>query len=73
MHEIKCPWCGVCIVIAEINCGIFRCGIIKSTNQPIAPHAPKMECDRLFNDGLIWGCSKPFKFGGDKVEKCDYI
>ncbi len=34
---LSCPHCGIRIEIAEINCGIFRCGIYKTTGQQL-PH-----------------------------------
>jgi len=37
----------------------------------------KEECDRLTNEGLIYGCGKPFKIieenGKYKIFKCEYI
>ena len=45
----------------------------KKTGQPIDPHTPKAECDRLFREGLIHGCGKPFKFDGVNLTICDYI
>ena len=39
----------------------------------------KNECDRLFKEGLIYGCGKPFKLIINEqenkyfTEKCDYI
>ena len=39
----------------------------------------ELECDRLFNEGLIYGCGKPFRLIIDKkedkfgTEKADYI
>ena len=34
----------------EINCGIFRCGYNKLTNQQIPQHLPKSECEQLRNN-----------------------
>jgi hypothetical protein len=48
------------IYIEELNCKIFRCGIYKNNFEQIDPHLNKEECDRLYNNGLIYGCSKPF-------------
>ena len=33
----------------------------------------KVECEKWLENKLVWGCAKPFKFDGKKVEKCDYI
>jgi len=48
------------IEVIELNCKIFRCGIYKNNFEQIDPHLNKEECDRLYNNGLIYGCSKPF-------------
>lgn len=74
-HLIQCPHCKGYIHVAhnEINCQIFRHGVYKANWDPIPPHTNKMECDKLFNDGLIYGCSRPFRFDGQNVNKCDYI
>jgi hypothetical protein len=37
----------------------------------MAPHAPKAECDRAAEEGLIYGCGKPFCFDGVAVVICD--
>lgn len=76
---VKCPHCDGEVIIAkhEINCGIFRHGVLKSNNQPIHPHLPKIQCERLVKRDLIYGCGKPFKIilSDDKIhiEICDYI
>jgi len=61
MLIISCPHCNQSIEVVEINCRIFRCGIMKSDFKQINPHLPKSECDRLFAEQLIYGCGKPFK------------
>ena len=58
---VSCPHCNTTIEIIELNCRIFRCGILKSTGQQIHPHLEKEHCDRLFEKGEIYGCGKPFK------------
>lgn len=70
---INCPHCNIYLFIEELNCGIFRCGIYKSTFQPIPPHLPKNDCDELLKQNLIYGCSKPFRIIDNKVLICDYI
>lgn len=74
VYHFNCPHCNILIQVEknQINCKIFRCGIYKSNGQPIGPHTKKEECDRLFNQELIYGCSKPFKFNGKVIEKCGY-
>jgi hypothetical protein len=71
----KCPNCSTYIVVflRELNCKIFRCGVYKNNNEPINPHTSKELCDKLKNEDLIYGCSKPFIVREKHVEKCDYI
>ena len=74
---IKCPHCDQQILIEELNCKIFRHGILKKTNIQINPHASKLECDNYTSNDLIYGCGKPFKIIEINnlyiTEKCDYI
>lgn len=80
MIFVTCPHCQQLIEIVAINCAIFRCGIYKQTGQQVPPHAPKTECDRLFEQDLIWGCGKPFRVEPNSEQPqefraiiCDYI
>jgi hypothetical protein len=70
-----CPHCKVLLAVEEkeINCGVFRCGVVKQTNQQVPPHTPKPVCDALAAQNLIWGCGKPFKFDGECVAVCGYV
>lgn len=70
---VECPWCGISIEIIEKNCGIFRCGISKSTYAQIPPHEKEQICKELKEKDLIYGCGNPFKIAGNGVEKCGYI
>ena len=72
---INCPNCNICIEIIQLNCRIFRCGIYKNTFTQIPPHLPKVECDRLIDQDVIYGCGKPFRMLEDNTTpiKCDYI
>jgi len=77
-YTFNCIYCRVSIQLFanEIACGIFRCGIYKNSYQNINPHMPKIECDRLYAEGLIFGCGKPFRFVYEnpcRIEQCDYI
>ena len=75
-YEVPCPWCGTTCVIDEnqVNCGIFRCGVLKGSLTQIPPHAKKPVCDALVARNKIWGCAGPFKFKpGEGVSKCGYI
>ena len=76
---VKCPHCNdmICVYLKDFNCLIFRHGVLKSNNEQIDPHLKKEACDQLFQDGLIYGCGKPFKIivADDKYTTtiCDYI
>ena len=76
----NCPHCTTMVVVnkEDINCAIFRHGILKETGKQIDPHASKDLCDALAREGRIYGCGKPFKLVRKdslewKIEKCDYI
>lgn len=73
----NCPHCSsmVEVDITETNCKIFRHGVYKNNKSQIDPHMNKENCDKLFRDGLIYGCGKPFKINSDNTlaEICDYI
>lgn len=58
---IKCPYCSEYIYIEELNCRIFRHGVLKKTNEQINPHSSKEECEKLYINNKIYGCGKPFK------------
>ncbi len=74
-YYFNCPHCGIMCQVPqnEIRCKIFRHANFKDGMKFVPPHAPKEVCDKWVRDGLIWGCSKPFKFDGKTVEKCGYI
>jgi len=76
-----CPHCDAQIHVSEkqTNCCIFRHAAMKKNLTQINPHTPKIQCDLLVENGLIWGCGKPFKFHKAKdgneayVDVCEYI
>lgn len=74
---IECPNCQCLVEIYELNCGIFRHGYFKNTNQQINPHLPESHCKELVAKQLIYGCGMPFTiYKKDNiyvVEKCAYI
>jgi len=70
---VDCPHCFASILIAEVNCAIFRHGVFKETHEQIPPHLPKEECDALVRDDRIFGCGKPFKLVDGKAVECEYI
>lgn len=74
---VNCPHCNDPIIIEQLNCKIFRHGILKSNNVQINPHACKKECDNYIKNNLIYGCGKPFRIIENnnefKAEICEYI
>lgn len=80
MYYFGCPYedCEIMIQvhISQVNCQIFRCGMWKHNGNPINPHTSKTECDKIREDKLIYGCSRPFLFKHGPpayIEKCGYI
>ena len=67
---IMCPHCNIPIIIEELRCGIFRCGMYKDTFKQVDSHLPKVECDKLGD--TIYGCGKPFQIKNNEVMKCAY-
>ena len=76
---VYCPHCNLPVLIQEkdINCAIFRHGIIIKNCKQMDPHTPKEICDFLAKEGYIYGCGKPFRLKLNDhyyyTEKCDYI
>jgi hypothetical protein len=75
----NCPHCNQEIIVFknELNCRIFRHAVYKKTFEQINPHMPRAECDRLKENGDIFGCGKPFQIVISGTELfatiCDYI
>ena len=74
-YYFQCPHCReFCEVRKEdIRCTIFRHAVFKKDMRFVPPHAPKEVCEGWLRDGVVYGCAKPFKFDGKKVDICDYI
>ena len=78
-YVFNCPQCDlkVQVLSSEMACCIFRHAYFKQNFQQINPHMPKAECDRLQEQGLIYGCGKPFQIFKDPegfyAKECDYI
>jgi hypothetical protein len=74
---VICPHCLCEIIIAEVNCQIFRHAVYKITGDQMSPHASKEECDKASMNHEIYGCGKPFRI--DIIDNkwvatsCDYI
>lgn len=47
--DFNCPHCflRVGLLASEFNCQIFRCGFYHHNAQPIDPHMPKEQCEKL--------------------------
>ena len=79
VYRFVCPHCSIDIEVqkTQLNCKIFRCGIFKNNGKQMNPHTNKLECERLLNEKLVYGCTKPFRFVSDNqenfVEPCGYI
>ena len=75
MSLFRCPHCDIIILVEELNCGIFRCGALKTNGEPIPPHLNREACEKLHEDGDIYGCGKPFQINKNTLEItiCDYI
>lgn len=58
---VKCPHCECMIELIQINCGIFRHGVYKSTMQQMNAHASETECNDAIMKDEIYGCGKPFR------------
>ena len=76
---VTCPDCQDPIYIEkrDFNCKIFRHGVYKHNNTQIPPHLNKLECDRLAQMNLIYGCGKPFRLqlvnNLPTAVRCEYI
>lgn len=74
---LRCPHCNEYIIIEQINCAIFRHGILKKNLKQIDPHSLKELCDYFVQNNLIYGCGKPFKIvlknNNYETEICEYI
>ena len=73
MLLVTCPNCKQFIIIEQLNCCIFRCGVYKQNGEQIPPHLEREKCLELVRERLIYGCGQAFKIIENKAEKCDYI
>jgi hypothetical protein len=77
--ELICPHCNEVFIVAEneINCAIFRHAVYKNNYLPINPHESKDNCDKMKEQDIVYGCTKPFKIVKKdekySTEICDYI
>jgi hypothetical protein len=75
IYYFNCPHCKVMCQVkkSDIRCTIFRHAVYKSNLNFVNPHASEKECEKWLSTGEVYGCAKPFKFDGNKVEICGYI
>ncbi len=70
MLIVECPPCSVSIEIEKINCRVFRCGILKKSNEQINPHSSQ----KYVLESKIYGCGKPFYLQENNTTiPCEYI
>jgi hypothetical protein len=74
---IICPHCEDPIIIEELNCCIFRHGILIESGKQIDPHSSFELCKYYVEQKKIYGCGMPFQIVKDndefKVIICGYI
>ena len=73
MLLVTCPNCKQFIIIEQLNCCIFRCGVYKQNGEQIPPHLEREKCLELVRERLIYGCGQPFVIVNNVAEKCDWI
>ena len=74
---VKCPKCGIQIIIEEVNCKIFRHAVLKISGEQMNPHASKSDCEDAVSSDSVYGCAAPFILdlsGNEWIAiSCDYI
>jgi predicted RNA-binding Zn-ribbon protein involved in translation (DUF1610 family) len=75
--SFNCPNCDGLVIVKEneVNCAIFRHGVIKLTGEQMNPHESEASCMYLADNNLINGCGKPIMMNSDrtKVFTCNYV
>mgnify|MGYP001613267058 CR=1 FL=1 len=71
----SCPHCNgeIQVEAGDVCCGIFRHAVLKKNFTQVNPHEKKSILEDLKKKDLIYGCGKPSRFDGKKIEICDYI
>ncbi len=74
-YWFRCPHCDGEVIVphSEVNCKIFRHAVYEKDGKFIGPHTPKAQCEKLFKEGKVRGCAKPFWCDGTTVKVCGYI
>jgi hypothetical protein len=74
-----CPHCGGGVVVleSEVNCRIFRHGVMRDGSGGVPPHAPREQCDAMVAGDAVYGCARPFELipvGREFVVRaCEYV
>jgi hypothetical protein len=45
----------------QVNCGVFRHGVYKTTGRPIGAHLSQAKCLELVHQSKVYGCARPFR------------
>jgi len=80
-YLFSCPHCDMVIQVPtdQVNCQIFRHGVLKSNGEQVNQHSTKEQCDILLQKKMVIGCCKPFKLIlNDRgivvsVDVCEYL
>lgn len=71
---MKCPYCGLLLVIEPINCAIIRCGGYFKNNvfTQFPQHAKKNAIDTLKKNNKYVGCGNPIKLSDSTLTKTNW-
>lgn len=78
-YFFSCPNCNGDIIVQknELNCKIFRHGILKNNFKQVDPHLSFEKCKKLLENDEVIGCCKPFRIIRSNntfiATICDYI
>lgn len=66
---LQCPHCDHWVLVAkeEMNCAVFRHGVLKDMSGQVPPHADKATVDTLLAANAILGCGQPFQVNKDTM------
>ena len=74
-YYLLCPHCqfNIFILYTDVNCGIFRCGVFKTSGESIPPHISEDQSNSLIAQNMIIGCGKPFQIKDGQLSTCGWI
>lgn len=67
---IICPTCAEPIIIEQLNCRIFRHGVLIENGIQIDPHSNFELCLYYIENKKIYGCGKPFQIVTNEAGEC---